>query len=186
LAPRDAERLGLTLAGAHQLENAALAVAAARALGAGEDAVRTGLSRLRWPGRFEVAGDVVLDGAHNDSSAAALARTLRAHAGSREIRLVLGLNRDKDARAVLRPLLGLARSVHATRASGSPRALDPTAIAALCGDVPAHVHPSVGAAIEAARGAAAGGGIVCVTGSLALVGEARDALGLPVPERLWD
>jgi hypothetical protein len=47
------------------------------------------------------------------------------------------------------------------------------------------VHPSLGAALSAARAAAAANEIVCVTGSLALVGEARDALGLPMAERLF-
>ena len=99
----------LALAGAHQQQNAALAVAAARVMASVDDAaVDRGLGRLRWPGRFEVVpGDppVILDGAHNGASAAALAATLVPYAAGPPIALVVGINRDKDARAVLRPLL---------------------------------------------------------------------------------
>ena len=87
-----------------------------------EAEIRTGLQRLRWPGRFEVIeGDplVVLDGAHNDASAEVLARTLVDFAAGRPIHLVLGINRDKDARAILRPLLPLASSVWATQVTDS-------------------------------------------------------------------
>src|SRR5262245_44813447 len=66
------------LLGEHQRQNAALAIAAARALSdVSAAAIDQGLEQLRWPARFEVVHDrVVLDGAHNGASAEALARTL--------------------------------------------------------------------------------------------------------------
>jgi dihydrofolate synthase / folylpolyglutamate synthase len=185
----------LPLAGDYQRQNAGLAVAAARALAPVTDAeMRCGLERLRWPGRFEIVGRapaVVLDGAHNDASAAALASTLRAFAAGRPVQLVLGINRDKDARAVLRPLLALAAGVWPTT-TGGPRARLPGELAALCRryaprrDLPVAVCRDVATALAAARTAAGPTGVVCVTGSLALVGQARGALGLSLPEALWD
>jgi len=177
----------VTLAGAHQRQNAALAVAAARVLvpSIQSSQVDAGLSRIRWPGRFEIVDDVILDGAHNGASASALAATLRAYAGERPISLVVGINRDKDARAVLRPLLELADRVWATQTADNPRALPAADLARLCrrpGLQPV-TQPDVAAALAEARQRP--GGIVCVTGSLMLVGQVRGALGLPVPEALW-
>jgi len=171
--------------GAHQRQNAALAIAAARVLeDVSDPEIERGLARLRWPGRFEVVDGVVLDGAHNDASALALASALRQFATGRPIHLVLGINRDKDARAVLRPLLPLAQTVWATQAASNVRALDAAALAARChrlGFSP-RVESRLDRALASAR---ARDGLVCVTGSLALVGQARAMLGLPVPERLW-
>lgn len=192
LSERDAKRLGLALRGAHQRVNAAAAIAAARALAehgiaVGDDAYEKGLRRLRWPGRFEVQGGtpvVVLDGAHNDASAAALADTLRHEFPRRRVRFVVGLMKDKDARAVIRPLVPLAASFDAVRAP-SPRALDPRAIARLLRGSTVRTHEDLADAMHAARASAGPRDVVCVTGSLALVGRARDVLGLPIAERLW-
>ncbi len=191
-----ARRVRLGLLGQYQRQNAALAVAAAGHLVAAglpipEEAVVRGLEELRWPGRFEVIPGrptVVLDGAHNDASAEALAAELRAYARGRRIHLVVGVNRDKEARAVLRPLLREAASAWVAGAAGSARAMAPADLAALCRHLasrPVHEHASVANALEDARGNADAGDVVCVTGSLVVVGEARDALGLPPLERLW-
>jgi dihydrofolate synthase/folylpolyglutamate synthase len=176
------------LAGVYQQQNAALAVAAARLMiEVNDDIIDRGLQRLRWPGRFEVLdGDptVVLDGAHNGASAEALAQTLTRFADGRPIGLVIGINRDKGARAVLRPLLKQATHVWATRAANNPRALPATDLAALCQRLgaSAKAENDLSVALTSARAAP---GVVCVTGSLMLVGQARATLGLPAPERLW-
>ena len=191
MTPAAAQRAGLALVGAHQRANAAVALAAAQALaehGVPARADGTGLAALRWPGRFEIiAGSptIVLDGAHNDGSATALSAALRAEFPRRKIRFVLGLMADKDARAVVKPLIQLAAAVEATRPRG-PRALAPASLARIIRGVPVRTHDDVAAAIAAARRGATARDVVCVTGSLALVGEARDVLGLPVAERLWD
>ncbi len=186
----------MPLVGAHQRQNAALAIAAAQALGVESVAtLRAGLERLRWPGRFELVDGTppfVLDGAHNGDSAEALSATLLAYAGERPIQLVLGVNRDKELGALLRPLLSLASGVATTAVAGSLRARPAEELARLCRrstppgrTLPIHAWPSVAEALDAARDAAGPNGLVCVTGSLALVGVARTELGLPVAERLW-
>jgi dihydrofolate synthase/folylpolyglutamate synthase len=129
----------------------------------------------------------MLDGAHNGASAAALARTLRNERGGRRLVLVIGINRDKDARAVLRPLVRIASSVIITR-SASPRAADPTAVARIAArgtHVPVTTAGDVGSALATARAAAGPAGLVCVAGSLALAADARTALGLVPSERWW-
>jgi dihydrofolate synthase/folylpolyglutamate synthase len=180
----------VALRGQHQRQNAALAVAAAQALLPGIDrrAIERGLERVRWPGRFEVVDgspQVVLDGAHNGASALALADTLRTFAAGRPVTLVIGINRDKDARAVLRPLLRLASEVVATQAIANRRALQADELARLSRRLgaKASAEPDLASALaEAMRNTDR---VVCVTGSLTLVGQARAKLGLPAPEQLW-
>jgi dihydrofolate synthase/folylpolyglutamate synthase len=171
------------LGGAHQRQNAAQAIATARYLvNPTDEAIQEGLQRLRWPGRFERVGNVILDGAHNGASAAALAAQLQACI--RPLHLVLGINRDKDARAVLKPLLPLASEIWATHTHDNVRALPAAELAHWCRRLghQAHLEPNLFAALTQAKDAA---GTVCVTGSLMLVGQAREALGLPIAERLW-
>lgn len=177
----------LALPGDHQRQNAALAVAAAAELAVFDGA--HALRRLRWPGRIEkVHGRrlIVLDGAHDPVSARALASELRS-GGEQRIHLVIGMYRDKEAIRILRPLLPLAGRVWVTRPRGL-RALPAADLARVCRSLTRariEVQENVGRALDAAR-ADAGDRTICVTGSLALVGEARDHLGLAPPERLWD
>ena len=163
------------LLGAYQPGNALLAVAAARVLDAGERAIREGLARAFWPGRFEVrrraGGWLVLDGAHNPAGARALAASLEVHFGQAPVTLVLGVLRDKDASGILRPLLARAQRLVLT-GFGSPRAVAPAELRALVpASLPCAVAPSVGEALAVAEEDPRPP-ILCVAGSLALVGDA--------------
>ena len=167
--------LRLGLLGAYQPPNALLAVTAARELGAGEPAIRAGLARAHWPGRFEVLrrakGWLVLDGAHNPHGARALADSLQAYFGDTPMTLVTGVLRDKDAAGILSPLVARAQRVVLT-AFASPRAAAPTTLRALVPpDRPATLAASVGEALALAE-AEPRLPLVCVAGSLALVGDA--------------
>jgi dihydrofolate synthase/folylpolyglutamate synthase len=164
----------LPLLGVFQPGNALLAIATARVLGVGEAAIRAGLARARWPGRFEIVGRdpfVVLDGAHNPAGARVLARSLRELFGGEPITLVLGLSEDKDAAGFLGALVPQATRVVLTRAS-NPRAADPRALVAAL--------PPSSASVEVAESPAEALGIamrgretpiVCVAGSLYFLGE---------------
>jgi dihydrofolate synthase/folylpolyglutamate synthase len=172
--------LRLGLLGAYQPGNALLAVTAARVLGVPEPALRRGLARARWPGRFDVrprpGGWLVLDGAHNPAGARALAASLQAYFGDTRMTLVAGVLRGKDAAGILQPLLGKACRVVLT-ASSNPRAAAPTDLLPLVpSSVPATVAPSIAEALGLAEQAPASP-ILCVAGSLALVGDALRHLG---------
>ena len=116
----------LALRGAHQAENAGLALYSAwllePALLADEVAVRAALASVRWPGRFEQLAEhpaVYADGAHNVDSIERLVETLRElHAP--QLALVLGIGRDKDIDGMLRALGHSAcestQPLHITRA----------------------------------------------------------------------
>jgi dihydrofolate synthase/folylpolyglutamate synthase len=104
------DNVRLALRGAHQKENAALAVAAVRLLAnslpVSDDALRRGLETARWPGRLEVFGSapmVVVDAAHNPAGMRTLVAELPALVGDRRVHLLFGALRDKD----WRPMIGL-------------------------------------------------------------------------------
>jgi dihydrofolate synthase/folylpolyglutamate synthase len=173
------------LPGAHQLANAALAVALARTAVAelgrplADAQVRSGLVAVCWPGRLErIAPDVLLDCAHNVEGARALVAALPA-ASCRV--LVTSIVRDKDAAAMLAVLAPCFDHVVVTR-SRSERAAEPAALAALisgtrAGDRQVDCLEDPAAALaEARRHAASAGGLVVVAGSIFLVGELRAQL----------
>ncbi|HTO12519.1 MAG TPA: cyanophycin synthetase, partial [Candidatus Binatia bacterium] len=168
--------VAIRLLGAYQPGNALLAAAAARVLGAGGAAIRRGLARARWPGRFDVrrragGGWLVLDGAHNPAGARALAHSLATYFGDAATTFVLGVLRDKDAAGILAPLLARARRLVLT-ASGNPRSASPADLRALVpASVPVSVAPSVAEALALAEGEQTTP-ILCVAGSLSVVGDA--------------
>jgi dihydrofolate synthase / folylpolyglutamate synthase len=167
------------LLGVYQPGNALLAAAAARELGADEGAIRAGLRGARWPGRFQIFRRdplVILDGAHNPAGARALAASLRAYFPGRLVTFVIGVLADKDAGGILAALRPLAARVILT-APANPRAAPPEALRAL---LPA------GACVHTARSpqdaltmaiAEDPRGIVCVAGSLSLIGDVLAAAG---------
>jgi dihydrofolate synthase / folylpolyglutamate synthase len=171
------------LLGAYQPSNALVAVAAARALGADEAAIRRGLASARWPGRFQVMPGpppLVLDGAHNPGGARALADSLTAYFPGQRFGFVLGMSADKDLAGILGPLLPLAERVVFTT-SANPRAAAPEQLAVLARHLallpPDRVMTAADPITALAR-ARAGGGPVCVAGSLFLIG----AVLAPRPE----
>jgi dihydrofolate synthase/folylpolyglutamate synthase len=184
---REYPEVFLPLLGEHQAVNAACAVATCEAyaisprdLSAAE--VEAGLRRVTSPGRLEVVSFdplVLLDGAHNPEGAARLAGVILNDLDYDKLVLVLGIMEDKDIRKMLEYLLPLASTVVVTQSS-SERAKPARAIASTlrgmgCDPV---VIEKVDEAVKFARTLAAVSDMVCVTGSLYTVGEARTALGL--------
>ncbi|MDI3340699.1 MAG: folylpolyglutamate synthase/dihydrofolate synthase family protein [Sphaerobacter sp.] len=186
--------LRLALRGRHQVENAATAVAACwllreAGLTVSEAAVRAGLAAVHWPGRLEVVREqplVVVDGAHNVDAVTRLAEALVEVFGPRRRTLILGIAGDKDVEAMLATLAPLASRVIAT-ASHHPRAAAAARVAAAAraaGGPALAVEeaPDVATALRRAIEAAAPEDLICVTGSLYAVAEAREALGLAQAE----
>ena len=86
----------VNLRGSHQRMNAAVAVETARLLGVGDEAIFAALKRVTWPGRFEVFGSLVVDGAHNPDGAAALRTALDETFPDGRRAWVFGVLRDKN------------------------------------------------------------------------------------------
>ena len=189
LATYDGLEAGLR--GAHQLVNAAAAVMAVEELArqgysVGPAQVRQGLSGVRWPGRLEVLGHsplIVADGAHNADSAARLREALHDCFEFRRLLLVLGTSIDKDIPGMARELGPCADSVFICR-SQHPRAADPAVLAEALAPygVRLSICGSVGHALSAARAASGPADAILATGSLFVVAEAREAMGVAVKE----
>ena len=166
------------LPGAHQVDNAGVAMAALRAGMAVPAGAYAGLGRVEWPARFQrlhgaLAGmvpegwEVWLDGGHNPGAGPVMAAHVREAWGDRPMHLVVGMKQAKDSAAFLAPLLPLAASVWAVAEAGQHLALPVEAIVAASGGV-ARVGPTVGAALRRMQGPP---GRVLVCGSLYLAGE---------------
>jgi dihydrofolate synthase/folylpolyglutamate synthase len=180
-AKRIVERCPPALAGAHQIENAAIAVTLARHAGVSEAAMRSGLESVRWPGRLELIdtadGPVLLDAAHNPDGAAVLAAFVRARAPMpSNVALVFGVMADKDYRGMLSLLAALADHRVYVAPEGR-RAAEPEHLATLAAGT---VERTEKAAVDLARARVGRAGLVVVTGSIFLVGAVRARLlGLP-------
>lgn len=177
--------LFLPLHGAHQGDNAAVAVAAVEALlGAPPrpELVAEGFAGVRMPGRFEVVGHrplVVLDGAHNPAGARVANAVLSGDFAVEGRRIdVVGMLHGKDPVEML-TALGSGRSdVVVCCTAPSPRALPAAEIAAAARALgrDALVVDDVAAAVEAALDEAESDDCVLVSGSLYVVGAARSHL----------
>jgi dihydrofolate synthase / folylpolyglutamate synthase len=181
------EEVFLPVHGAHQVDNAACAVAAVEAFfgrALSPEVVAEAFSDLRLPGRFEVlhrAPLLVLDGAHNPDGARAAAITLADEfdvAGTR--RWVLGVLVGRDLDDMLDAFEVRPGDVVIACTPPSPRAVPAAEVAAAVAarGIAAHVVSDVGNAVGSAWQAAEAegeGDLVMVTGSLYTVGSARTA-----------
>lgn len=182
------EHLCCPLPGRFQLDNVACALAVIelageRGLGVSEEAVRMGLQHVAWEGRLEIVGEaptVLVDGAHNPAAAVVLAEYLaewrRANPATR-IHMIVGMMRDKHPREFLRPLLPVIDSVILTQAD-LPRASTGSDLRETLRDCApfAQVAATSADALASAKRSAAPSDLICVTGSLMLVGEMKALL----------
>ena len=171
--------LFIPLLGAHQLENAAVAVATVDAMGVDVTVMQVGkgLESVVWPGRLEIVSTdplTVVDGAHNPYSMQKLAEALQSDFRYDRLILVLGISSDKDIAAMLGEVCPLADELFITQFD-HPRSASVGTIAELLPqDSPRpHIVASVGDAVSAATAMAGEGDLVCITGSLYLVAQAR-------------
>jgi dihydrofolate synthase/folylpolyglutamate synthase len=184
------------LVGRHQLRNLALAIAAATDLhdqGITQitpETIARGIRETQWPGRFQVVPAVgdnpeyVLDVAHNPAGAWALRSTLSAaYQERREITLVFGVMRDKAMREITEILFPVATHVIVTHAN-NPRSASPDEIrqasARVAEGMDIEDADDVTSALERARKVAGPRGLVVITGSIYIVGEAMRVLGIRI------
>ena len=180
--------LFLPLLGEHQAFNAATAVACIeRIRKEGYTVPRTsiydGLREVRWPGRMQVVGRspvILLDGAHSPTSAEALCKAIREIFRYRRLILVVGLMRDKDLQAIGQVLCPFAAEIITTQAFDNPRVIPAEEIAQAWLETGAnfHVCPSVREAIPLAQSIATPSDLICIAGSIYIVGEAMKVLGI--------
>jgi dihydrofolate synthase/folylpolyglutamate synthase len=173
------------LLGWHQAENSAVGVMTSLILAEKEPkitlaAIRAGLAEVYWPGRFEVVEDqpmVVIDGAHNPDGARALRRTLDEVFFGKNITFLLGILADKDIGGITGELIRSSDDVVIVRPL-SDRGAEPEEVATQLGGRAKAIElaASIGEGYKKARLLAGPGGVVCVTGSLYLIGPARKVI----------
>jgi dihydrofolate synthase/folylpolyglutamate synthase len=175
----------LSMHGAYQGDNAAVALAAAEAFlesPLSDEIVRDAFANVTMPGRFEVVGReplIILDGAHNAEGAAVAAATLHddfQHDG--ETILVIGMLSPRDPHAILEALEADTAAAVIASTAPSPRAILPEEIARVAESmgIKTIVEPDIGAAIDRAKRLAGPTDAVLVTGSLWFIGAARSHL----------
>lgn len=181
--------LPLSLPGAHQQINAAVALAMVAALQSqipvSEKQVFAGLQTVNWPGRLQVVirpngAKILLDGAHNAAGVEVLREALVKLFPVKGLTLILGVLQDKNWAEICEILAPLAGQIVIVPVA-SERAASPEALAVACRKAnPAaevSTSPSLKTALEQTDSAGPEG-LMVVTGSLYLVGEALELLGL--------
>jgi len=182
---RRLEKVTVRMVGRHQAVNAAVAIMAAdrmRRNGGKVDelAIRTGLAGARLPGRFELVQrkpPVVLDVAHNVQKVGVLMNVLDEVFGERRVTFVVGFLEGKDARRMVGLLARKARHMVFTNpAVRGKKPIEPELLKKLAGKLTkttALVDNEPLSSMEKALGLAGEKGVICVTGSLYLVGKIR-------------
>lgn len=179
------------LAGKHQIKNAACVVRMLEYLdrqGAAipHAAIRDGLALTRWPGRLEVLSRnplILLDGAHNLAGMQSLAAFVKSNGLNGKLTFITGILADKEYEAMLALILPLCRRVIFTKPANE-RALNAEDLLPL-GEkygVESHAENDIARAIDLGMYLLKEGETLCISGSLFLVGVARELL---IERNIW-
>ncbi|MBI4743467.1 MAG: bifunctional folylpolyglutamate synthase/dihydrofolate synthase [Actinobacteria bacterium] len=177
------KNLKLPLIGRHQIDNCAAAVAAVelfygKALPV--EKLKKALAKVKCFGRLELVSEnplIVLDGAHNPDGATALSRALRDEFDYEHLILIIAVLYDKDVESIFNELIPLASMVVVTQNSNNrcaPVEFLKEIVAGFNCDF--MVEPKLSSAIKAGLDYSGKDDLICITGSLYTVGEAREIL----------
>ncbi|ALF11692.1 bifunctional folylpolyglutamate synthase/dihydrofolate synthase [Parageobacillus thermoglucosidasius] len=132
--------LNITMFGAHQVQNAAVAVMAADYLRMcysfliEKEHIYEGLEKAKWIGRFERISNkplIIIDGAHNAEGIRSLVDTVRLHYPNKDVHVLFAALADKPLEQMIPPLAGIAKTITFT-SFDFPRAASAEQLAALC------------------------------------------------------
>ncbi len=173
----------IKLAGEHQIKNTSVAIVAAKHVSKQHEritelALHLGVANTKWEGRLERIAqnpDLILDGAHNPDGALALRKALDKFYPGKPVHFVFGMMGDKDMTNVIKTLIKPCDTVYTVRADSGARAAEADALAKLVGSNAAP-ETDLQTAYHKAMAQAGADGVVCVCGSLYLVGEFKAML----------
>ena len=184
------KNLHTPLLGRHQADNSAAAITAIEALkirgvNITEKAIRVGLEKVKWTGRLEIIQNnptLVLDGAHNPSGIKVVRDALKEIFSYHRLILVLAIFADKDYKKMIQILVPNADLIIATKAK-TPRATPPRIIAKEAAQYIDQnkiiVTENIPQAINCALSNSKEDDLICITGSLSTVGEAKRYFNSP-------
>jgi len=170
--------------GRHQAENAATAITAVGALkikgiNISEKAIRDGLEKVKWTGRLEIIQNnptIILDGAHNPNGVTTMHQAIKEIFSYRYLILVLAIFADKDYKEMIQILAPDADLIIATKTKNL-RAATPQTIAKEAAQYIDEnkiiVTKNIPQAIDYALSISKKDDLICITGSLYTVGEAK-------------
>ena len=180
------KNIRIHLAGAYQIENAALAweaVQGLRSLGfrISDEAFRRGMEKTVWRGRFTCIHReplVIMDGAHNEDAAKKLAASIETYFPGRKISYIMGVCKDKEYEKVIRITAPYAAKVTAVETPGNPRALPKEELKKVWETfgVPVTTADTIAEAVKENITSAEKEEIILVFGSLSFLGEAEKAV----------
>lgn len=177
------------LQGNHQIDNAAIALASCELLSELApnlriDKIKDSIENSHWPGRLEIVSEnpfILLDGAHNIAAARNLSQFLSKSFKTSRIILIVGILSDKPYKEMLKSMLSVCTKVILT-CPKNDRGLPPETLYSVAkgfvGD--ATTIDNVGDALKYAMGLASEKDVICIAGSLYVVGEAKEHL-----EKKW-
>ncbi|MGN1148130.1 MAG: bifunctional folylpolyglutamate synthase/dihydrofolate synthase [Lachnospiraceae bacterium] len=178
--------LEITLAGKHQIENAALAVEVIGQLAlcgfpVSEKQLRKGLLETVWPGRFQIVAKrplFILDGAHNEDAAKKLAESIRFYFTNKRIIYIMGILKDKEYEKVIAETYAYAEQIITVTPPDNPRALPALTLAQAVKEYHPHVTAagSLEEAVEMAYLLAGKDDVIISFGSLSYLGRMMDIL----------
>ncbi len=179
---KELKGLTIPLIGTYQMENVAVALKVVEALRDGgwnisDEALRVGLSKTKWPGRFEVINRdplFIVDGAHNPHGIRATKSSLVSIFKDKKLIFIFGVMADKDYPDMLDEILPLAKEVLCVTPD-NPRALSAEDLAKIIQDkgVFSIVNDSIGEAVDKAFERAQQDDVIVALGSLYMIGDIK-------------
>ncbi len=174
-----------SMIGRYQGENVALTIAAIETLQMNgvyitDESIIEGFEKTKNPGRMEIVGFeplILLDGAHNVTGMTSLKNTLEEDFVYEKLILIFGILSDKNIQAILDIIVPIADTFVATK-SQSNRAFNPSRLKEMIVKKEVIVKDKISDAIEFAQRIAKKNDLICITGSLYTVGEARNYFAL--------
>ena len=163
-----------TMLGTYQIDNAAVAIAAARKLTEKgyhitEESIRKGIANTKWFGRFTLLSDnppVVIDGGHNRQGAKVLRESLETYFPGKKITFVLGILADKEVDVIIETLAPIMKKCY-TVAVPNPRTMEPQVLAGMIQERGIEAEPlDSKSTIEDIKNQS---DVVCLAGSLYLI-----------------
>jgi len=170
-----------SLMGLHQLENAGLAVTVAKCLPIEIDdtTIRAALQNVIWPGRFDIRGRYIFDGAHNREGAMVLSGTIGLTFSGLRPAFIIGVLADKDIEGMAKAISHVAGRI-LTVGVHSDRAADANYVAQVFRKVAPDLSVQACASLADALTKTENEDRVVITGSLHFIGEAMEHLGFEV------
>ena len=187
-------KVTIHLAGAHQIDNAVIAIEALRELNhhgfvISDDHIAAGMAKTVWNGRFTRLTknpDFLVDGAHNPDAAARLKDAIQQYYPGRRLIFIIGMYKDKQVHTLMEMMAPMAEQIFTIETSSNDydRVLPKEKLAEVIREFNPAVSPcdTINIAVDKARQCAGIDGVIVAFGSLSFIGELTEAAAANIKE----